>query len=75
VRDIQPGNTLVSGSTKMALPTFADIIFRTAGFNRSDTARQQWDRPPSGWHSYRMWIIPFSAPTSFSSMPPAASKV
>jgi len=41
VKNIQPGNTLVSGSIKMALPTFADIIFRTAGFNRSDTARQQ----------------------------------
>jgi hypothetical protein len=35
VRDIQPGNTLVIGSAKIALPAFADIIFRTAGSGQS----------------------------------------
>jgi hypothetical protein len=33
--DIQPGNTLVIGSAKIALPVFTDIIFRTAGSGQS----------------------------------------
>jgi hypothetical protein len=35
VRDIQPGNTLVIASAKIALPAFADIIFRTADPSRT----------------------------------------
>ena len=35
MRDIQPGNSLVIGSAKIALPVFTDIIFPTAGSGQS----------------------------------------